>query len=254
MSAALHQTERVVTFRVPGKPQEDESRPTLKDSSDIERARAMIQALCPGTPWMKFIVIEGPPKSKARPRLGKRGSVYSPSKPNEEALGWELKTIFKQRIEEGNLAVGCVFYRPNRQRIDVDNLLKLVMDAATGIVWKDDSQVTAQLGILEMDKERPRTVIVFGEHQSSLQRVPITRTCKACGSSFVVDCEVRTQRYCSAKCKASVIKQKKVHPGQGKGRKRQPPATCTDCGKVVSKRSYIRCRDCWKAARSKGVS
>jgi Holliday junction resolvase RusA-like endonuclease len=59
-----------------------------------------------------------------------------------------------------NVIVGAEFYRSSRQVVDLDNLLKHVLDAATGVLWVNDCQVTAYDGVaLELDREDPRTVL-----------------------------------------------------------------------------------------------
>lgn len=246
--------------------------------TDTERATALFRAMCPESNRYHYVVVPGEPKSKCRPRFSRSGHAYSSAKQRraESALGLRLLAAFKNEPFPGNVAVGCIFFRPNRQRIDVDNLLKLVMDAATGICWKDDSQVTAQFGVIELDAEQPRTVIVMGEHVSTMDRTPI-RSCAHCGQDFtpntarskycsrkcagaasrgsnltVACCPTcrrefqrkrAAQRYCSNPCKMAAIK--------GGGPKGDYP-TCQHCGARVSRREYTRCRDCFRAGVGSG--
>jgi Holliday junction resolvase RusA-like endonuclease len=219
--------------------------------ADVERGLAMFAALAADADHLMYTVIPGPPPSKARARFG-RGHTYAPDRAIEERTAWALRAAFKQELV-GNVAIGCVFFRPNHMRIDVDNMLKHVLDAAKGIVWHDDSQVTAVMGIVELDTADPRTLVVVAPHVSSLVR-DIRRTCRRCGVEFRLPWSGSPQVYCSPTCHGKSTKQPKVHPGQGRGRKRQPPSTCRDCGADLSKRSYIRCRSCWLAARTAGVS
>ena len=224
------------------------------DLDDMQRALDMLGA-AGDTHRFQCLVFDGPPKSKTRPRVGKRG-VYTPSQPNEEKLAWFLRSAHQGGPEKGNVAIACVFYRPNRQRIDADNMMKLVMDAATGILWDDDDQVTFQCAAVELDRDHPRTVIAYGPHESTLRRGvdAKTRRCPQCGADFTVDMVDRRATFCSSACKGESLKQDKHHPGQGRGRKGQPPKPCGDCGAPLSKRSYVRCRDCWKVARAQGIS
>lgn len=116
----------------------------------------------------------GAPVAKERPRIGARGRAYTPSKTRtaEEWLSWHFRARMRNREPlAGNLAIVCVFYRPNRQRIDGDNMLKLVCDAGNlARVWGDDSQLTTKLVRIELDKERPRTEIAIGPLASTLTR------------------------------------------------------------------------------------
>jgi Holliday junction resolvase RusA-like endonuclease len=198
------------------------------------------------------VIVPGPPQATKRPRVGRSGVVYSPSSVDENALATWFLGI---RRYERNVALVAVFYRPNRQRIDVDNLLKFVMDAATKAgVWKDDSQVTCVLGRVEFDADQPRTLIGFAEDTSSMTRAVPTRLCGYCGKQFELEWAGAKDRFCSPRCRGRSLRQEKVHPGRGRGPKGQPPTACADCGRPLSKRSYIRCRSCWASARGLGVS
>lgn len=117
------------------------------------------------------VEIEGEPRSKARPRFSAGGKPYSDRKQVEHAryLGLRLRDGFPQPME-GNVVAIAIFYRSHRGRIDLDNLLKQALDAANGIVYEDDAQVTALAGRLELDRENPRTLLAFASHESTMQR------------------------------------------------------------------------------------
>lgn len=95
--------------------------------------------------------IDGPPVAKGRPRISViRGKphAYTPEKTRsaEEALAWQLRAHAPAVPDETSwFAIEAVFYvaklTRSTRRGDADNFLKLVCDAATGIVWKDDAQV-----------------------------------------------------------------------------------------------------------------
>lgn len=91
--------------------------------------------------------IPGEPVSKARPRMSPTGGMYSPkdTKDAEEAVRMAyLEAVALERREpdaKATFAVWCTFYTRNRLKKDLDNLGKLVLDALTGLIWKDDSQV-----------------------------------------------------------------------------------------------------------------
>jgi hypothetical protein len=199
----------------------------------------------------------------------------------EEALGWQLRAILKKKLT-GNVAVVCLFFRSSRQPVDTDNLLKFVLDGATGICWDDDRQVTAVAGVLELDTKRPRTVIALGEYESSMARgTDAWRRCKHCGIPF----DNKSQpgvRFCSRECR---VAGRKVAPGvdntvpvhcaqcgaefrkswsgtkfcseacraealRGRNRaRRRPDNYCDDCGRgPLANKGAKRCRDCWRIA------
>jgi Holliday junction resolvase RusA-like endonuclease len=229
---------------------------------------------------MEMVVLPGDPASKARPRVVNRGrSVYSPSKSAQDAIALCLKTSIREKYLN-NVAVGCIFFRSNRQRIDADNMLKLVLDAATGVVWEDDCQVTAVTAIVELDTDNPRTVVVFAEHKSSMRRgkcaLPV---CEICGKRFkgthpaakfcsrscqgearaklrekpcsycgkVFRPENSYRKMCSPECRSASLRDKRKANARAVGH-------CLDCGKQTSKPAYKRCRDCWRVARRHDVS
>jgi len=193
---------------------------------------------------MHFLVIDGPPKSKARPRFRRDGRVYaSPEQiAAEQALGWRFKASFPEPMA-GNLGVGCIFFRPNAQRIDVDNMLKHVMDSANKVIWADDSQVTAQVGIVELDAEHPRTVIVVGRHVSSLDRSEYavkTRVCPTCGVTF--QSKQKNPKFCSRSCSSL-----------SKGESLMAEVPCAWCG-VMFKRKNAGSRFCSDRCRMESLN
>jgi len=62
----------------------------------------------------------------------------------------------------GDWALGCLWFVPDRRTRDVDNLLKNVMDALSGVCFTDDRQVCDLLPCARrLDKENPRTLITL---------------------------------------------------------------------------------------------
>ncbi|MFC8884428.1 RusA family crossover junction endodeoxyribonuclease [Streptomyces cinereoruber] len=142
---------------------------------DRARARLLAGALAPGVGDYKVVVIPGSPHAKERPRAGE-GRVHKSArdKDAEARTGWLLRPAFRKPWA-GNLAIGAVFFRPTRQHVDTDNLLKHVCDAGNGIAWFDDAQITGQYGVLELDAVHPRTLLVVTRHVSSMDRSDIVK-------------------------------------------------------------------------------
>jgi Holliday junction resolvase RusA-like endonuclease len=142
---------------------------------DRTRLRLLAQALAPevGRQDVVLLTLPGAPASKTRPRFTKEGRAYKTDADEqaEARTGWYLHRAFRQPWT-GNLALGAVFFRPDRQRIDVDNLVKHICDAGNGISWVDDAQITALYAVAELDVEHPRTLLVVARHASSLDRAP----------------------------------------------------------------------------------
>jgi len=124
--------------------------------------------------WAVYFVHEGEPIPWARPRFRRdgRGFTAKKQKDAEEVLGWSWREATRHLEKlDGTLALVAFFYRSNQRLVDADNLLKLVMDSGTTAgVWFDDSQVTACASVINLDAERPRTVIGLGPLGSSMLR------------------------------------------------------------------------------------
>lgn len=137
------------------------------------RASRILLALGCSPEGIRGMVIPGPPISKGRPKADwKHKRLYDPTVKEETELA-KMLMGFRGRPWRGNIGVVVIFYRPDRLRLDTDNMQKFVLDAGTRArLWLDDSQVTAIAAITELDKEDPRTVMVIGQHASTLERDP----------------------------------------------------------------------------------
>jgi Holliday junction resolvase RusA-like endonuclease len=73
------------------------------------------------------------------------------------------------------------FFRSSRQVIDLDNLVKHILDAAAGILFVNDCQVTAYGPTeLHLDRGAPRTHLWIEPHvDASLRRLYDPETGKA---------------------------------------------------------------------------
>jgi Holliday junction resolvase RusA-like endonuclease len=111
-----------------------------------------------------YLTIDGRPTGKGRPRLGKSGRVYTPkdTKLAETVVIDAWVNAGSPRCEDGPLRmeVELVVARPKghykrdgqlsaeglrhplpRRKPDVDNALKLVMDALNGRAYRDDVDI-----------------------------------------------------------------------------------------------------------------
>ncbi|MGV9913440.1 RusA family crossover junction endodeoxyribonuclease [Streptomyces tendae] len=168
---------------------------------DRERGEQLMQLLAPGAADSWGTVLTGEPHSKARPRFDKDGHAYKDPRDAaaEEKTKWALRRFFRRGPLTGNVALGCIFFRSSRQEIDADNMLKHICDAGNGILWVDDSQVTAKYGQIELDTAAPRTLLVLAPHVSSMQRgTDYVRECAGCGQPFTPT--RLSQQSCSRDC------------------------------------------------------
>lgn len=94
------------------------------------------------TPLFQFIV-PGDPIAKARPRVYGRHAVTPQRTLNAEN---RVYTEFRNRYPDAQptdkpIRLDVEFWMPRRGRPDLDNLLKLVMDALNGVAYRDDQQI-----------------------------------------------------------------------------------------------------------------
>ncbi len=218
------------------------------------------------------------PLGKGRARFSRDGHAYTPAQTREyeESIRWLLKSVVGPHADsESKFGVRVAFSKTDRRRIDVDNLVKALFDAANGIVWRDDAQVRELSARLKLDAPKAGIdLLVY-----LLSDDPETGSkCEHCGSIMErKPPSQRDARFCSATC-ASNSKRQEVTCGEcgktftlprslakGKGRRvarrfcgvscrntwwwrHQPKevqqSTCVDCGKKVSRREYRRCQSC----------
>ena len=128
-----------------------------------------------GSFWPRIVCgcrIPGEPVSKERPRVTKRKGksiTYTPkgTRVAELAIAWE--TVAQNpgiTLEaELNFRVDVLFVSKSNRRRDIDNMIKLVLDALNGVVYRDDSQVVEIHAVMARGSaEDPRTdIIVWGK-------------------------------------------------------------------------------------------
>ncbi|MEU7323323.1 RusA family crossover junction endodeoxyribonuclease [Streptomyces griseoviridis] len=180
---------------------------------DRERGEQLLRLLAPAAAESWGTVLVSEPHSKARPRFNKDGRAYKDpvDAEAEQAKKWLLRAWWRRAPLTGNVALGAVFFRSTRQEIDADNMLKHLCDAGNGILFVDDSQITAKYGGIELDPVRPRTLLVLAPHVSTMQRgTDYVRDCAGCGKPFTPSRDA--QRACSRDCVPAAHRAKAGRP------------------------------------------
>ena len=93
---------------------------------------------------------------------GNRPCVYmtNEGKALKEKYQWETRAQYRgELIANEPLEIWVTLYFANNLRRDWDNWHKISMDALTGIVWKDDSQIVMATITKKIDKKNPRIEI-----------------------------------------------------------------------------------------------
>ena len=90
---------------------------------------------------MVEIRVAGPPVPKGRPRFT-QGRVYTPKRTldYETQIGWAWLETGAPRFE-GPVSVEIIVREGKRHPADLDNYIKIVLDALNGLAWADDRQV-----------------------------------------------------------------------------------------------------------------
>lgn len=116
---------------------------------------------------MKTIVLTGNPISTNQIyRNTCRGGfsttyMSEAGKVRKEEYIWSARSQWKAKPLEGDVRIKVVLYFGDKKRRDWDNFHKLSMDAFTGIVWLDDSQVIEAHVVKEYSKTEPRIEITI---------------------------------------------------------------------------------------------
>lgn len=224
------------------------------------------------------VEVEGEPVAHARPRLGKY-STYTPKKTRDyrELLAWHIRSDYREEIDNVNrFGLRVFFYRSNHVRIDIDNLIKSVMDAITSAgIWHDDSQLQEVVAEVTLGDKNPRVefVIYRVKNISAFyciqcgKEIPRQKVhpsykrkycslacwaaahkakliCPTCGKEFIMaKSKIKQSKthYCSRPCLLTALAKKRV--------KETSKSKCQDCGAPVSRKEYKRCWLCAKKAR-----
>ena len=105
------------------------------------------------------VVLPFPPSANRywRSDRGGRPHVSNEARAYKTAVGYMMNQIGGQP-REGAVAVRLDFYRPAK-RGDLDNLIKVTLDALIGYAYADDEQVTEIHAVRRDDKNNPRVEV-----------------------------------------------------------------------------------------------
>jgi len=97
------------------------------------------------------------------------GYMTAKGKALKEDYQWQIKSQFHGKPLKELLKVNIDIYFGTKRKADWDNFHKLSMDALSGLVWEDDSQVKEAHVFVKYDKERPRLEIEIKDYEAKLK-------------------------------------------------------------------------------------
>lgn len=112
-----------------------------------------------------MITLQGNPKSTQHiykiSSRGKYATMYmtAEGKTLKETYKWEMMAQYKGKPDITEVEIGLYF--GDRRKRDIDNFNKLILDAGTGILWEDDSQITKLTITKHYCKENPRIELII---------------------------------------------------------------------------------------------
>lgn len=113
-----------------------------------------------------FFTIWGPPSPKQRPRMTRRGVVFTPVKTLEHEARWAAaaRQAMAELEYEWPLAADyklvVAFYMPTKRMADVDNLVKCA-DGLNCVTFYDDVMISDIVASRRYDKDNPRTEVTL---------------------------------------------------------------------------------------------
>lgn len=160
--------------------------------------------------------LESDPIPGERARIRRQGKAYYSERYTtyRDAVGFAMQQAIREQSliheldPEQLFGVRVVFSRATRQRTDVDNMLKSVLDAGTGVVWPDDCQV-AEAIVRNFGVNRQAPFLEFAMYRLDAF-VNAGPTCLHCGKTMKDWYPSVPRRTCAGFCTKAY---KKAHPG-----------------------------------------
>ncbi len=115
---------------------------------------------------VRFIVL-GPPVPKERPRVSGRGRTPDRTRAYERHVGI-CALAARQALRETWPVDGCLYaielriFEAPRQRGDVDNYLKSILDGCQGVLYGNDRRIKSASVTVDVDRDTPRAEVRIG--------------------------------------------------------------------------------------------
>lgn len=181
--------------------------------------------------------VDGEPVTKSRARYsGSTRSFYTPrvtTQAEQKVAAAFMAVRPATTVPESTFGVICIFHIKTRQRRDVDNMIKLVMDGLTGVAWNDDSQVSEVTGRkVGCADGHPRTEVLLYLTPRTWEKA--TAKCVLCGKEYSKPPSWKNKEFCTSKCRSESLR-------------RRREKTCGHCGKTFDHNNANSAQYCSKA-------
>lgn len=142
-------------------------------------------------PMLVFaLFVPGKPAAQGSKRHVGGGRMVEQSKavaPWRTTVAWHAAQVYREAPQDGPLSVELAFVMPRPssapkrstppavKRPDLDKLQRAVFDALSGVVWRDDSQVTyvaASKRIAEVDEQPGVRIVVTAQDARTVVNTP----------------------------------------------------------------------------------
>lgn len=107
---------------------------------------------------MVHIKIKGTPPSTQHLYLHKGSITFMTKEGKEykEMSQWEIKNQYKDKPTEEAISVIIELYFKDERKRDIDNFNKILLDAGSKLLWKDDTQIQELVIRKFIDRDNPR--------------------------------------------------------------------------------------------------
>lgn len=92
---------------------------------------------------------------------GHRMYMIQEGKTLKEDYQWQIKKQYKDKPIIGDVDLRIELFFGDKRIRDIDNYNKLVLDACSKILWKDDVQIMSLLIVKNYDKDNPRVELLI---------------------------------------------------------------------------------------------
>jgi Holliday junction resolvase RusA-like endonuclease len=107
---------------------------------------------------MNRIVLTGNPISVNNLYQGRR-YLSRAGKQMKEDYQWQIRRQWLGGVTEGPIEIKFDAYFPKKNKRDLDNALKAILDSLSGTLWVDDTQIMKIVATKNYDKDNPRVEI-----------------------------------------------------------------------------------------------